>query len=127
VQKEDIESARVFEDWIATRCYFNFDIHSLVGPGLDAAGAQNEFKQKKKYTLPYRAIVPKFVDGLLLAGRNISGSHIAHANFRVMPIALNIGQGAGVAAALCVREGVQPRAMDVKKIQAVLGSQGVVV
>jgi len=125
VEKADIESARVFEDWIATRCYFNFDIHGLKGPGLDETGAQNEFKQRNKYTLPYRALVPKSVDGLLLAGRNISGTHVAHSNFRAMPIILNIGQGAGVAAALCAQESKQPREVDYRKIQEVLIAQGV--
>ena len=125
VREEDLEAARVFEDWIATRCYFNFDIHSLTGPGLDATGAQNEFTQKRKYTLPYGAIVPKAVDGLLLAGRNISGTHVAHSNFRAMAIALNIGQGAGVAAALCARQKKQPRELASSAIQEVLRSQGV--
>jgi hypothetical protein len=125
VQKEDIESARVFDDWIATRCFFNFDIHSLTGPGLDPNGAQNDFSQKRKYTLPFRALVPRSVDGLLFAGRNISGTHVAHSNFRAMAIALNIGQGAGVAAALCAQEGKQPREMDVEAIQSKLMSQGV--
>jgi len=125
VNEDDLAQARVFEDWIATRCYFNFDVHSLTGPGLDPTGAQNEFKQKRKYTIPYRAIVPKEVDGLLFAGRNISGTHIAHSNFRAMAIALNIGQGAGVAAALSAKKGLQPRGMDVSTIQDVLRSQGV--
>ncbi len=125
VQKEDLETARVFEDWVATRCFFNFDIHSLTGPGLDEHGAQNDFTQKRKYTIPYRALVPRSVDGLLLAGRNISGTHVAHSNFRAMAIALNIGQGAGVAAALCASEGKQPRAMEAGSIQRVLGTQGV--
>jgi ribulose 1,5-bisphosphate synthetase/thiazole synthase len=125
VQKEDIESARVLEDWIATRCFFNFDIHGLNGPGLDETGAQNDFKQKNKYTIPYRALVPKSVDGLILAGRNISGTHVAHSNFRAMPVILNIGQGAGVAAALCARTGKQPREMDARKIQEILTAQGV--
>lgn len=125
VQKEDIECARVFEDWIATRCYFNFDIHGLNGPGLDPTGAQEAFRQKRKYTLPFRALVPKSVDGLLLAGRNISGSHVAHSNYRAMPVVLNIGQGAGVAAALCARDGKQPREVEVTKIQEVLIAQGV--
>ena len=125
VQKEDIESAHLFEDWIATRCFFNFDIHGLNGSGLDETGAQNEFKQKKKYTIPYRALVPKTVDGLLLAGRNISGTHVAHSNFRAMPVVLNIGQGAGAAAAVCARTGKQPREIDVQQIQEVLTAQKV--
>lgn len=125
VTREDIEAARVFDDWVATRCYFNFDIHHVAGPGLDEHGVQAEFRQRRKYTIPYRALVPRNVDGLLLAGRNISGTHVAHSNFRAMPVVLNIGQGAGAAAAVCVRDGVAPREAGVAKIQALLAEQGV--
>ena len=125
VSREDIEQARRFEDWIATRCYFNFDIHGLSGPGLDSTGAQNEFHQTRKYIIPYGAIVPKTVDGLLLCGRNISGTHVAHSNYRAMPVALNIGQGAGAAAAVCVREHKQPRDVNISLIQQLLTEQGV--
>ena len=125
VTKEDIEQARIFDDWIATRCFFNFDIHGLTGPGLDSTGSQNKFLQKRKYTIPYGAIVPKTIDGLLLCGRNISGTHVAHSNYRVMPVALNVGQGAGAAAALAARKDIVPRNLDVKEIQNILRSNGV--
>jgi ribulose 1,5-bisphosphate synthetase/thiazole synthase len=125
VTREDIESARIFEDWIATRCYFNFDIHGIKGPGLDEHGVQAEFRQQRKYTIPYRALVPRAVDGLLLAGRNISGTHVAHSNFRAMPVVLNIGQGAGAAAAVSARENIAPREANIAAIQAVLTQQGV--
>ena len=57
VTAEDILEARVFDDWIAARNYFNFDIHSLKGPGLDENGAQKHFHSKGVYTIPYRACV----------------------------------------------------------------------
>lgn len=125
VTEEDIEQARVFDDWIATKLYFNFDIHNLAGPGLDPDGAQAEFRQTRRYTLPYGACVPAAVDGLLLNGRNISGTHKAHSNFRVMPIAVNLGQGVGAAAALAARTGTRPRDLPIEAIQAELKRQGV--
>ena len=121
---EDIVEAKVFDDWIAVRNYFNFDIHNTVGNGLDANGAQAKFHAKGEYTIPYRCIVPEKVDGLLLSGRNISGTHKAHSNFRVMSICLNIGYGAGVAAAIAAKSGVQPRDVDPKDIQAILRATG---
>jgi hypothetical protein len=121
---EDIVEAKVFDDWIAVRNYFNFDIHNTVGNGLDANGAQAKFQAKGEYTIPYRCIVPEKIDGLLLSGRNISGTHKAHSNFRVMSICLNIGYGAGVAAALAAKSGVQPRDVDPKDIQAILRATG---
>jgi len=123
--EDDILEARVFDDWAVTKAHFNFDIHNLTGSGLDENGVQKLFPQKKGYTIPYRCFVPKKVDNLLLAGRNISGTHKAHSNFRVMPICANMGQAVGIAAALCVKYSVKPRQLDVSKLQAVLKAQGV--
>ena len=122
---EDIVEARVFDDWIAARNAFNFDIHNTVGHGLDANGAQLEFRSKGEYTIPYRACLPETIDGLLLAGRNISGTHKAHSNYRVMSICLNMGHGVGTAAALAVQDRVLPRDVDVSKVQARLRAAGV--
>lgn len=123
--EQDILEAKVFDDWAVTRAHFNFDVHSLSGAGLDVTGAQHEFKQNKGYTIPYRCLVPKKVDDLFLAGRNISGTHKAHSNFRAMPICANMGQAAGTAAALCCKLDVTPRNLDVAVLQNALRSQGV--
>ncbi len=124
---EDIVEARLFDDWIATQCSFNFDIHNVSGAGLDKDGAQKHFRAKGKYTIPYRTLVPRGVDGLLLAGRCISGTHKAHSSFRVMPICVNIGQGAATAAVTAIRDGVSLREVDIAKVQQSLGAQGVTV
>ncbi len=125
ITEQDILAARVFDDWIVTRAYFNFDVHNMTGSGLDASGAQAEFPQTRGYTIPYGCFVPKKVDGLFLAGRDISGTHLAHSNFRVMPICVNMGQGVGAAAALCAARGLRPRDLDVAEVQDVLRRQGV--
>ena len=122
---EDIVEARVFDDWIATRNMFNFDIHNVEGSGLDKNGAQHDFHAKGGYTIPYRACVPVKIDGLLLAGRDISGTHKAHSNYRVMPICINMGQGVGIAAALAARDGIQPRSVNVAEVQKILTENGV--
>ena len=92
---------------------------------MDEHGAQRKFKAKGTYSIPYRACVPTEIDGLLLSGRNISGTHKAHSNYRVMGICLAIGQGVGTAAAIAVRDGVRPRDVDVSKVQASLLKAGV--
>lgn len=125
ITEEDIKSARTFEDWAVTRAHFNFDVHNITGSGLDKTGVQKHFKQKRSYTIPYGCLIPLEVDNLLLAGRNISGTHMAHSNYRVMPICVNLGQAAGTAAALSVKKGVTPRELDVADLQAVLLRQGV--
>lgn len=122
--EEDILSARVFEDWAVTRAHFNFDVHGLAGPGLDETGSQKKFTQKKGYTIPYRCFVPKKVDGLLLAGRDISGTHLAHSNYRVMPICANMGQAVGIAASMSAKQNVKPRDINVKDLQQILTGLG---
>lgn len=125
----DISEARVFDDWVVTKSRFSFDLHNVEGAGLDALGHEkgysHTFTQKRPYTIPYRCFVPQEVDGLLLNGRNISGTHLAHSNYRVMPICVNMGHAMGVAAAKCAELGVQPRGLDVREVQAVLRTQNV--
>ncbi|MDA3959104.1 FAD-dependent oxidoreductase [Oceanispirochaeta sp.] len=125
ITEEDIEEAKVFDDWIVTRAFFNFDIHGMSGPGLDPSGAQKSFRQTEKYSIPLGCFIPEKVDGLFLAGRNISGTHKAHSNYRVMPICVNMGQGVAAAASVCLKNGHQPRELDYKDVQTILKEQGV--
>lgn len=120
--REDVIGARQFEDWVVTKAHFGFDVHNMSGSGLDATGVQKKFETKDSYTIPYGCLVPKKIDNLLLAGRNISGSHIAHASYRVMPICVNMGQAAGIAASLCCEISVTPRQLDYHLIQQKLKS-----
>jgi hypothetical protein len=60
------------------------------------------------------------VDGLLVAGRCISGSHEAHASYRVQQIAMAVGSAAGAAAAMAVKSAVLPREVNVKQVQLAL-------
>lgn len=98
--EEDILEAKVFDDYIVKNAHFNFDVHNITGSGLDATGVQQHFTQSKGYTIPYRCLLPEIKENLLFCGRNISGTHIAHSNFRVMPICVGIGEAAGTAAAI---------------------------
>ena len=116
----DVSDAVQYDDFVVFDAHFNFDVHNLTGAGLDKTGCQKYFKQQKGYTIPYGCLIPENVDGLLLAGRNISGTHIAHSSYRAMPICVGIGEGAGVAAALAVKQGIRPRDVDVKEIQNII-------
>lgn len=125
ITEQDILEARVFPDWAVANAHFNFDVHNIGGAGLDETGCQKNFTQQHGYTIPYGCLVPQKIDGLLLAGRCISGTHMAHANFRAMPICANMGQAAGVAAAMCVEQDIQPRALQVEQLQQRMRSLGV--
>lgn len=75
--------------------------------------------------IPYRAMLPKGVKNLLVAGRAIGGDRIAHAATRNMACCAVAGQGAGVAAALAVKSGRDVDAVDIAAVQAELKRQGV--
>jgi hypothetical protein len=69
------------------------------------------------FTIPYGALVPKSTEGLLVCEKNISVSHIANGSTRLQPVVMNIGQAAGMAAALCIEFNCQPGELPVKKVQ----------
>ena len=120
LHSDSILKAEQFDDWVVRGAHFNFDIHNLDGFGLDPRGCQHHFKQPDGYTIPYGCLVPEKIDGLLLSGRNISGTHMAHSNFRVMPICLAIGEACGFAAAISVHKGIELRDVNPKEIQMFL-------
>lgn len=72
------------------------------------------------FTIPYGCLVPATTDGLLVCEKNISVSHIANGATRLQPVVMGIGQAAGMAAALCVELGCQPRDLPVRTLQEAL-------
>ena len=76
-------------------------------------------------SIPYGSLVPESVDGLLACGRHISCDRNSHGFMREIPQCWITGQAAGVAAALAVAAGVEPRHVDVPKLQQELLRQGV--
>lgn len=77
------------------------------------------------YDIPYRCLVPKGTDGLLVAGRCISSDYLAMNTLRLIVPCFATGQAAGVAAALAVRQGLAPRAVAPDDLRDALRRQGV--
>ena len=98
---------------------FPQDTVAVGGWWLDIWGAHlaEEERDVPPYGIPYRALVPRGVDGLLVAGKAISVSHIALSAYRVQPSVSATGQAAGVAAAFCARHACQPRDVDIASVQ----------
>lgn len=118
--REDVMEYREFPDAIARAAYC-IDIHS--------SGKTTEMtylEPGRSYGIPYRCLVPKRMNGLLAAGRCLSATHDALGSARVMAICLATGQAAGVAAALSARAGVNPRDLDVPRLQTALREQRVI-
>lgn len=72
------------------------------------------------FTVPYGCLIPDAIDGFLVCEKNISVSHIANGATRLQPVVMNLGQAAGMAAALCISRGCQPRELPVKDLQEAL-------
>ncbi len=121
LNEQDILEAKVFDDYVVKDAYFNFDVHNITGAGLDKTGVQKHFKQTKGYTIPYRCLLPEVKENLLLCGRNISGTHMAHSNFRVMPICIGIGEATGVAAYISVSQNRNLNDIDASEIREIIG------
>ncbi len=79
----------------------------------------------KIHDVPYRAIVPEKVDGLLMAGRCISATHVAAAAGKSMGNCMATGHAAGVAAALCAKRRIVPRELAVVELQVALRADAV--
>ena len=109
VQKVDDLIAGVVPDDSILLSANSIDVHGAVGG--PAGGLYMPIK-KDMYGIPYRALLPGSVDGLLLSGRCISADTASAGAIRVMPPAMAIGQASGTAAALSILGKVQPRDLD---------------
>ncbi|MEG2083914.1 MAG: FAD-dependent oxidoreductase, partial [Oscillospiraceae bacterium] len=92
----------------------------MAQPPYQQFSPSDSFKE-----IPYRCFLPKKTDGLLVAGRCISGDFGAIEMLRVIPTAMLMGQACGIAAAIAVREGKPLRDVDTKEIRARLRNQNV--
>lgn len=106
---DDLLSATPFDDSIAKGAY-HLDIHSPDHTGL-------ETKQPPIYQIPFRSLLVKGVEGLMVAGRCLSATHEAMSSTRVAPISAAQGQAAGTAAALSVKRRQKLRDIPVKELQ----------
>lgn len=116
--EQDIFDCAKFDDVIGVASY-PVDLHHPVGGDCTLMWCPD------CYDIPYRSLIPQKVDGLIMAGRDISATHLALASVRVMGPAMCIGEAAGKAAALCAAKGCTPRDLDVKTLQEALRKEGV--
>ena len=116
---DDVLSARKFDDGIARGSY-PVDIHNPAGTGT----VLKRLPPGEAYDIPLRCLMPQNAEGLIVAGRCISGTHEAHSSYRVMPIVMATGQAAGVTAAIAARRGIGPRETSFREVQHELVRQG---
>ena len=106
--QQDIETPIDLDDVVAYGGW-HIDLHTPSGITDKAQRYWKGAFISKRYGIPYRCLYSKNIDNLLLAGRNISATHVAFGSSRVMGTCAVIGQAAGNAAAICCIESLNPR------------------
>lgn len=100
------------------------DVVSISSCPIIAYYGYRRYLEHEGFDIPYRCLVPKMVDGLLVAGRCISSEQQPYESYRAMAPIMAIGHAAGAAAALAVKLNLQPRVLDVSRLQDLLVQQG---
>lgn len=111
-----------FEDTIAVAAY-EIDIHNPAGTGTTI----HMFRGSDYYYIPYRSLLPKEYDNMLVAGRCLSADHEAHAAVRVMPTCACMGEAAGTAFAVAKETGTNTHTVDIALVRERLKNAGAVV
>ncbi len=119
---EEMKALTKFEDRIAVGNY-DVDIHNPTGSGT----THFFFKHGDYYTIPYRSLLPKEYDNLLVAGRCLSATHEAQSSTRIMPICTCLGEAAGCAIAIAKKTNTNTHTVDIKTVQETLRKNGAVI
>jgi len=121
---QDVLESRKFKDVIG-KSSFPAASHHVVGTATLVRGAIYP-RDGGSYDIPYRCLVPKDVENLLVAGKAVSTDRDAYLRYLMQTMVT--GQAAGVAAAVCARKGVTPRQLekDISEVQDILVKQGAV-
>mgnify|MGYP001043106853 CR=1 FL=1 len=126
--RQDYFNRACFDDTIA--CYaYPIDIHASSSKDVVKDEKKDEYitsryKEGEYYGIPYRALLPKGLKNVIVAGRPLSADRDMHGSFRVMPACFATGQAAGTAAAICKSERKLFRDIDIKLLRKRLVEQG---
>ena len=120
INQDDVVSGAKFDDAIARSAY-PVDIHAPTGQGLITSEAPDDF-----YEIPFRCLLPRGLENLIVAGRCISATHEGHASTRLTPTCFAMGQAAGLAAARCADRNLRPRDLNGALLREELKAQGAI-
>ncbi|MGD0100884.1 MAG: FAD-dependent oxidoreductase [Acidobacteriota bacterium] len=123
--KADCAEARKFKDVIGKSSFSSGAKHVATQDTIAYGGVVHP-KDGGSYDIPYRCLVPKLIDNLLVAGKAISTDRDSYKRF--LQETMVTGQAAGVAAAVCALKNTTPRQLeqDVSELQEILLKQGVI-
>lgn len=114
------ESRRLLGEYVLARDDLNATFDDVI------ARTGHWTKYDCVYNIPYRSLLPRGLDNLLVAGRCISADHRAHHATKEIPPCMATGEAAGAAAAVAASEGLSVRNVDVQALQKRLRAQGAI-
>jgi hypothetical protein len=132
MSEEDIFEERIPEDTVALSCSQSPKIKGWNRYDRDNPELYQSARQELRWPLtitgiPYRSLLPKNLDQLLVAGRCISATWEAQGRSRSMPSCMAMGQAAGTAAALAATKNLSPKNLNIKELRERLSSEGLLV
>ncbi len=119
VNRDDLATGARHDDAV-TRATFGVDIHAHDKEANDKKAIIHADFKFHPYDIPLRALIAKDVDGLLMAGRCISGDFTAHASYRVTGNSVAMGEAAGATAAVAARTRRPPHEVAWSEVRAVM-------
>ncbi len=123
VQKDDLINGARYDDGVV-RPTFGVDIHATSADHNEAAAIEAKGIKVKPYDIPLRALIAKDVDGLMMAGRCISGDFISHSSYRVTGNAVAMGEAAGAVASIAAQSQRLPHEVEWSEAVSVLTKMG---
>lgn len=120
---KDIENGNYFSDEVVRYPRF-YDMLSLTGKWDGSDSLYIEVQPDREFSIPYRCLVPKVVENLLVAGRCISTEHTAESSIRAISACMATGEATGTAAALSIKHNYQPREVSIEELKENLLKQG---
>jgi hypothetical protein len=119
-----------FKDEIG-RYSYPIDIHPMGADKKSMDGFNRSVSIKHKdgetYSIPYRCLVPKGVDNLLVAGRSISATRIASGAIRPTAQCMAMGEAAGTAASILIKNNIAARDIDISYLRECLKANGAII
>lgn len=120
---DDYFDRRTFEDEVCRNSYF-IDVHDSIH-AAEAKGKLQRYGKGESHGIPYRSLIPKTLNNVLVAGRSISCERMVQGSVRVMPVCLAMGEAAGMAAAHATKTNNDVRKVDIKHLRERLLAEGV--
>ena len=115
--KDDIAGGRIFDDAVVI-CSNSIDMHGKSGVAYSTVG------NGANYSIPLRCLLAREYDNLMAAGRCVSADRAALAAIRVMPPCFAMGEAAGTAASISVKEGESVKKISVEGLRKKLAENG---